>query len=402
MLKRLRLKFICINMIIVTVMLSVIFGVVLRITKTNLENEGIQMMRSVSSAPFHLGKLDERTKEVRLPFFMLESGPDGELTAVGGGYYDLSDEEFLRELAGIALASQEEIGLIPEYNLRFCRMKTPAGERMVFSDISSEISAIQHLIKTCLRIGIISFFIFLGISILLARWTVKPVEKAWNQQRQFVADASHELKTPLTVMITNAELLLSPDYDETTHRCFAEHMLTMARQMRVLTESLLDLARVDAGAAKSDWSGINLSELVEEAILPFEPLCFEKGLQLESSIETGIYVKGSEAHLHQVVEILLDNAQKYAADQGRINIVLKRQGRTHCLLSVANSGEAIPEADLENIFKRFYRVDKARTRTGSYGLGLSIARSIVTEHHGKIWAQSQQGENSFFVQLSAG
>ena len=161
---------------------------------------------------------------------------------------------------------------------------------------------------------------------------------------------------------------------------------------------LLDLARVDNGAVKTNSVEVNLSDLIEEEVLPFEPLYFEKGLTLSTAVEKNIHVKGSPQHLRQVLGILLDNAMKYSTPEGEVRVKLIRHG-SHCQLSVASPGENISTADLENIFKRFYRVDKARSRDGSYGLGLPIAQSIVQAHKGKIWAQSSEGVNTFFVQL---
>ena len=398
MLKRLRLKFILINMTIVTIMLCVIFGVVLRSTQRNLRKESIRMMQMVANDPIRPGRPGDVPAEIRLPFFTLDIGPNGEVIATGGGFYDLSDKAFLGSLADTVAASEKQLGTIKEYNLRFLRAQTPRGERIVFSDISSEQSTLDNLLRNCLLIGGASFFVFLLISMFLARWSVRPVEKAWEQQRKFVADASHELKTPLTVITTNAELLQNPDCNETSRLQFSGSILTMAKQMRVLTESLLNLARVDTGAAKTTFACLDFSQVASDAILPFEPVYFEKGLSLTAQIEEGIFVNGSEIHLRQVMEILLDNAQKYSPDHGEVVVALKKQGR-HCLLSVTNPGEGISKENLKNIFKRFYRVDPARTHDGSYGLGLSIAEGIVAEHHGKIWAESTAGINTFFVQL---
>ena len=127
---------------------------------------------------------------------------------------------------------------------------------------------------------------------------------------------------------------------------------------------------------------------------------FERELLLESSIEEKIRVKASDSHLRQVMDILLDNAAKYSAPNGCVQVTLVRQGG-HCLLSVASPGEPISREDLKNIFKRFYRIDKARAMNHSYGLGLSIAESIIKEHKGRIWADSAEGVNTFFVQLNA-
>ena len=144
---------------------------------------------------------------------------------------------------------------------------------------------------------------------------------------------------------------------------------------------------------------VELSRLVADAVLPFEPVIFERGLTLETDIAGDITVSGDAQQLHQVVDILLDNAQKYARDGGTVRVELKKNGHTRVQLCVSDSGEAISEEDLHNIFKRFYRADEARSASGSFGLGLSIAQSIVERHSGRIWAESRDGVNRFLVEL---
>lgn len=401
MLKRLRIKFVCFTMAIVTVMLCVIFGTVYYFTSKSLEAESIQMMQTIAANPFQLGRPNEVQEEVRLPYFILQTvGQYGELIAMESGYYDLSDEELLKEIWTVSFSSDEQTGILKEYNLRFYRTAASQTQRIIFADISSELATLDHLVKTCISIGTLSLLVFFGISLLLAHLAVKPIERAWTQQRQFVADASHELKTPLTVIMTNAELLQSSGYDEASRAQFSSSILTMSRQMRGLVESLLELARVDNGTAKMTLTALDFSGLVSDAVLPFEPLYFEKGLGLDCQIEEGIKLKGSESHLRQVMDILLDNAMKYSSPMGTVRIGLKRQG-SHCLLSVSNPGEQISQEDLKNIFKRFYRIDKARSMNQSYGLGLSIAEEIVSAHRGRIWAESAAGLNTFYVLLPA-
>lgn len=400
MLKKLRIKIVCFTMAIVTVMLCVIFGLVYYFTAENLETESISMMQTIANEPFRLGRPGERPDEIQLPYFTLQVGQRGEVLAMGGGYYDLSDEEFIGELLTVVLSGQEETGVLKEYNLRYCRVTTPMSWNIVFADMSSEQATLNSLIQSCVFIGVLSFLVFFGISLYLARIAVKPVEKAWDQQKQFVADASHELKTPLTVIMTNAELLQSAGQDEAAKAQSSNSILAMSRQMRGLVEGLLDLARVDNGAGKMTFAEVDLSQLVSDGLLPFEPVYFEQGLELVSEIEAGIKVKGSESHLRQVVDILLDNAMKYSSPEGQVTVMLKRQGSSS-LLAVSNPGDVISKEDLKNIFKRFYRVDQARSMNQSYGLGLSIAERIVQEHKGKIWAESAQGQNTFFVQLPA-
>ena len=139
--------------------------------------------------------------------------------------------------------------------------------------------------------------------------------------------------------------------------------------------------------------------LVSDATLPFEPVFFEKGLTLHTAVTENIRINGNPSELRQVLDILLDNAQKYSRENGTTRMTLQGRGKGHCLLTVANEGEAIPLSDLNRLFKRFYRADQARSRTGSFGLGLSIAESIVKRHKGKIWAESKNGFNTFYVEL---
>jgi len=399
MTKKLRRQFIIITMSIVTIMLCIIMALIYFFTKMNLENNSINMMQNIAGRPFLLHLPNETQEDVRLPYFTLQLNMQGGLIATGGGYYDLSDEKFLNDLIKATFSDSRRIGIIEEYNLRFYRMSTSVSQILVYADISNELAILNTLIRNCILIGIACFLIFLRISFLLANWAIKPVDKAWRQQRQFIADASHELKTPLTVIMTNAELMQNPDYDERSRAAFASGILAMSKQMRNLVEQMLELARADDIRHNTIFSSVDFSRLVSDATLPFEPIFFEKGLTLHTEISENISVNGDSSQLRQVLDILLDNAQKYSCENGATWVTLQRYGKGRCLLTVANEGEEIPEKDLNNLFKRFYRADKARSRTGSFGLGLSIAETIITRHKGKIWAESKNNINTFFVEL---
>lgn len=399
MLKKLRLKFILINMTIVTIMLGVIFGLLYYSTSRNLERESMQMMESVAMNPMQLGPPNKPPKDVRLPYFSVMINHAGEATEIGGGFFDMSDREFLRELLEVTFDTHTNTGVLKEYNLRFSLKELPMGKCIVFADMTSEQSTLQNMMRTFFIVGSAAFLLFLGISILLARWAVKPVDLAWQQQKQFVADASHELKTPLTVIQTSAELLHAADCPERDRKTLTDSILTMSCQMRGLVENLLDLARIDNGSVKEEYSTVSFSDIVSETAMTFEPVFFEKGLPLHYDIEPDICVNGIESHLKQLISILLDNAAKYAAPGGETIVKLSRGTHKHFLLEVSNQGEAISDEDLKNLFKRFYRADKARAMNHSYGLGLSIAQSIAEEHHGKIWAVSMDGYNRFYSEL---
>lgn len=399
MLKKLQIKFVSVIMTLTLFMMCAIFGMIYYFTRASLEADSIRMMKNIVSSPMRPDLPGEPSEDIRLPYFILQFEENGTVTVRGNsGYYDLSDREFLDELIRTAMNSGEQTGTIRAYHLRFCQAQTPQGPCLVFADISSEQNTLNHLLQNFIGIGVITAAAFFLISLLLARWAVNPVRQAWMQQRQFVADASHELKTPLTVILTNAELLQSSDCDEISRAQFSGSILTMAKQMRGLVESLLELARLDSQTENVSLLPLDLSALVSDALLPFEPLYYEHGIAMNCQIREHVTVKGNETRLRQVVDILLDNALKYTPSPAAVTVALQVQGN-HCLLSVANPGGAIAPEDLKNIFKRFYRADEAHTRTGSYGLGLAIAEGIITAHRGKIWAESSHGINTFFVRL---
>lgn len=354
------------------------------------------MMQTVAADPLQLNW--PGISSSRLPYFTVRISMWGDIRVNGDSYYDLSDTEFLAGLVNTALSGDSVTGRIPEYSLRyFCTVSNGSGY-IIFADVSSEGATLRNLTRNCVFIGIGSLAAFFAICLFLAKWSVRPVENAWNQQRQFVSDASHELKTPLTVILTNAEMLRSPVYGDEEKSRFSENILTMSHQMKALVESLLSLARAENGSMREAFEAVDLSALVRDALLPFEPVFFEKGLELQSEIDPEIRCSGSEGHLRQVTEILLDNARKYAAP-GVVDVRLERHGRGHCVLSVSTPGEPLSPEECEAVFRRFYRKDKARSGDGSYGLGLAIAKSILEEHKGKIWCQGGDGKNTFFVQL---
>ena len=397
MLKKLRLKFICINMTFVTIMLVFIMLTVIQFTKFNMKQDSIQMLNNIATNPLYLIRPNDSI-DVDLPYFSLRLDDENQLIESVSSYYNLSNTDFFHEVIYASSEITDQVGELPSYNLRFMRLSTPTDQFMIFVDISHETQTLQTLTRNCLIIGVMSFFIFLIISIFFANWAVKPVDKAWKQQKQFIADASHELKTPLAVIMTNAELLQIPSSTEERKTQFAENIYTMSIRMRNLVNGLLELSKIDNGLMQSSMTHVNFSSLTENSVYLFEPLFFEQDVLLEYELTPEIYVTGSETHLKQVVEILLDNALKYGATHNCVHVDLKKQKRC-CHLTVSSTGTPLSQEDLKNIFKRFYRTDKTRSDSESYGLGLSIARSIILEHKGKIWAESVEGRNVFHVTL---
>lgn len=274
MIKKLRRKFIVINMLIISVILLISLGILCYSTGRDLKKKSINMMENIIINPFKLKVIEEHSDEVRLPYFAVLLDSQNEVDDIIGGYYDLSDVAFLEEVVQGIVNSGEGIGELENMNLRYLYKETPKYSRIVFSDTSSEKSALRNLLNTCLGTYILSFAAFLGISVLLAKWAVRPVETAWEQQKQFIADASHELKTPLTVITTNAELLENSGTNERDVRIFSGNILNMAEQMRVLLERMIELAKGDMETGIK-YSKVNLSKLIMDGILPYEAVFFE-------------------------------------------------------------------------------------------------------------------------------
>lgn len=401
MLKRLRIKFIAVIMSIVTILFIILFGLVLHFTKENIERESVQMMRTMTFHPPDdkpMRKPDKKPDNIRLPVFTINISEDGTLSAFGSDFYDLTDQELLQNLVNAANEKSTETGVLHDYDLRYMKSGKGPVHSIVFADISSEKTMLRGLIRNAVVIGLIGYAAFFLISLLLAKWVTKPVEKTWNEQKQFISDASHELKTPLTIIMTNAEMLSDKSYSERDRDGFTNNILSTSKRMRGLVESLLELARLDNNRVPIQHVPFDFSKLISDSILPFEPLFYENDMELAAEIDKDIQIEGDNEKLRQVVNILLDNALKYSDPADNVTVRLTTHG-SECILSVSGRGTPLSRDERENIFKRFYRVDQARNDGQSYGLGLSIADSIVKEHNGKIWAESADGFNTFYVSL---
>ena len=399
MIKKLRIKFVCYVMLHVTILLILSLTVLVSYIQKSMVSERYSVLHRIAEDPgrkFRPSTVDE--SDFYPPYFILVSDGNGNLLSSGDSLFDLSEIEVLEKLYERTLGIGKLEGIVEEYDLRFVRMETPWGPKLVFADMSGERAMTRHLVKDSILVGLGALAIFTGVSLLLSVWAIKPVDQAWRQQKQFVSDASHELKTPLTVIMSNAELLQEPGYSDEQRRGFSESILAMSQQMRHLVESLLNLARLDTlWETDSFVADLNLSALVEDCILPFEPLYFERGLLLESSVEPDLHIRGNELALRQCADILLDNAQKYS-DPGTVRLCLRRSGR-QAELTVSNPSPELSKSECRDVFKRFYRRDTSRSDSGSYGLGLPIAEGIVTRHGGKIVCDWENGRICFTVTL---
>lgn len=312
------------------------------------------------------------------------------------------DEDFYSDKIGeIISASSAEGHIKSETGYWAYRLKPfGTGYAIAFTDIQSEHDMLRNLFLILLLVGLAALTAAFLISLYSANRSIKPIEESYNKQKQFVADASHELKTPLTTINTNIDVLMSHGESKISdEKKWLDYIKNETERMTKLTNDLLYLARADHDSGQTLFDKASFSDAAESVILTMEAVIFEKNINLGYDIAPDLYVLASAEKLKQLVMILLDNAIKYTPEKGDITICLKIQPkRQNALLSVKNSGAGIGEEDLKHIFERFYRSDKSRARSsGGYGLGLAIAKAIAEETGGTISARSEQGKYTEFT-----
>lgn len=408
MLRRLRLKFILTNMLLVTVVLLAVFGALMISTAQQLERESAAAMKLAlrqdgipPQLELHLpDQGGAREWRWAIPVFCVTIEADGTLTLEEGSQVKVTEDTLAQAVQEIQEA-QAPSGTLQNLGLRFQQEQLSDGRvRIAFSDLSWERATLGRLMVNSLLIGGAALAVFFAISLFLARLSLKPVERAWTQQRQFVADASHELKTPLTVILANTGLVLShPEDTVAAQSKWLEYTHDEAEQMKELVDDLLFLAKSDAARQPAARAETAMSEVALGCLLPFELVAFEAGVALEHRITPGLSLRGDEGQLRRLVMILLDNAVKYAGPGGTVTLTLERH-QERLRLAVHNTGEPIPPEHLPHLFERFYRADAARNRSGGgYGLGLAIARSILEGHHGRLTVTSTAAAGTTFTAL---
>ena len=269
--------------------------------------------------------------------------------------------------------------------------KLENGKLLVIANNNNIQNMLLRGIRNSLIIFTILTIIFIYISKLITNWITKPVMESFNKQKDFIYDASHELKTPLAVIMANISCLR----DNPKEAKWLNNIENESTKMNELIKKLLTLAKTER--EEYPRNNGNLSKVVELSSISFEAVAFEKGITLKYDIQNNINFNMNDNDIKELISILLDNAIKHSYDNEIIKVNLRKENN-NIILEVINKGDEIKKEDEEKIFERFYRVDKARTRNENrYGLGLSIAKNIVINHHGKITASSKNNITTFKV-----
>ena len=282
-----------------------------------------------------------------------------------------------------AVNGKNERGWI--YNYRYKVFSTENGYGIVLVDGSVNRSLLMQstTIAGCVLLGCAVLVVILIF--LLSKKAVKPIAESYEKQKQFITDANHELKTPLTLIMANVEIAeLELGKNE-----WLDDIRSEGNRMAELVNQLVALSRMDEDGHRMNMTEVAIGLLVADTAREFEPLAKERGKTLTASVDKEIVYRGDEALLYRLVGILLDNAVKYCDNGGEIHVALQKGRRT--VLTVENTYAAVGEIELHKLFDRFYRADKARKFTGGYGIGLSMAKAIAENHKGEITAYKKDG-----------
>ena len=400
MIRKLRWQFVGVCMALVLTVLAAVFAAAYHAVRQNIEDLSRQVLTQViredgsGSAPGV--SVEIGGDRLLLPYFTVNIW-GGTAYITGGTYANLEDTDALRDILSQCLEQNQTEGTVEDYHLRYLVEDNGLYRKLAFVDMSMEQATLARVIRSYLVIALAALLVLLGIAAAASRWVTRPVERAWRQQRQFLSDASHELKTPLTVILSNAELLEGAALPEKPAR-WSGNIRCEAEQMRTLVEQMLTLARADNGVRPAAMEPVNFSDVATECVLSFEPVAFEAGKPLEDHVAEDVTVTGDRDRLRHLISILLDNAVKYGAPGGTITLTLERTER-QARLTVANPGDPIPPEHLPHLFERFYRADSSRGEQSGFGLGLSIADTIAREHKGSLRAESDAVSTRFIFTL---
>ncbi|MDO4747970.1 MAG: HAMP domain-containing sensor histidine kinase [Eubacteriales bacterium] len=324
-------------------------------------------------------------------FYSVAIADDGQILDIDVGKQDKYDKKTLQSYALDILESGNTQGSIDD--LAYFVEPKQGYTLVAFMDNTIVKHNMGTLFRYTLVFGSVALVALFFVAIYLAKRIVKPLEESYQKQKQFISDAGHELKTPVSVVSANAELLSREIGDNK----WLSNIQFENERMGDIISQLLNLAKTEDTTILKE--SLNLSRLVAGGALPFESVAFEKGLTLVTKINDDITIIGNNSQLSQLVSILVDNAIRHSTNGKEIEIVLT-ESRGHANLSVINASDPIPRETREKLFERFYRVDEARnSEDNHYGLGLAIAKAIVTAHNGKISVNCKDNKVCFTARI---
>ncbi len=398
MLKKLKLKFILNNMFLISIVIVTTFSalcLLIYFTEeaklTDTLEENLQMAQS--NIPHLPNSPHEPDSIIYEQSFTVLVNEIGQIVSESPNNIDNS---FLEQAIDTVLDAEYGRGNLRLLDLSYMKKEIPNGVLISFISREHLNTRVRESVSQSSLAALVSLLLFLYISKRLADISIAPVEQAWEQQKQFLADASHDLKTPLTVILANNNILSSHKDDTVGSQMkWIDSTNEEAGRMSDLINKMLELAKNESTKEELRVARVDLSETVENAILQFEVVAFERNITIESGIQPGIVVKTHRATVSKILEILFDNAIKYSNENEKIAVTLYQSSKK-VYFSINNKGEYIKEDELPHIFERFYRTNKER-EVGGHGLGLSLAKKKCDMLGAKIEAESNPEDGTTFT-----
>ena len=408
MIYRLQRKFILISTVAVLSVIALVFGVILVLNITSINRNMDILADRVSEGggrfPGSLGEMmppdkippkDEQKFNFITPetpfttrHFTVFFDEEGKVNQTFTESIYAIDDETAIEYAEKALDEGNERGWISSY--RYKVFFTEIGNGVVFVDGSMSRSAMMQSMTIAGIVLLGCAALVLILIFILSKKAVKPIAESYEKQKQFITDANHELKTPLTLILANLDIAEA----ELGKNEWLDDIRSEGHRMTELVNQLVSLSRMDEEGHPMNITEVSIGELTLDTVSEFESLAKERGKALIASVDKELTCLGDEALLYRLVGILMDNAIKYCDQGGEISVTLRRGRRV--VLTVENTYSAVGEIELSRLFDRFYRADKARKFTGGYGVGLSMAKAIVEKHRGEITAYKKDGSHIGF------
>ncbi|MGN1166956.1 MAG: sensor histidine kinase [Lachnospiraceae bacterium] len=408
MIKKLRMKLIAASMVSLLIVLLIIEGIIAMLNYNKIVTEADRILEILDENDGKLPKMDLYPKKDNdIPrrkshqsssefpyesrYFSVLMDEDGEVISSDTGKITIVDSDAAIEYAQTIWEKGSKEGFIENY--RYYVSETESDIRIIFLDCGRSLSTFSDFIITGITVSVIGLVSVFILMIFVSSYIVKPFSENYEKQKRFITDAGHELKTPLTIIDADTEVL-EMDFGENE---WIADIQTQTKRMADLTNNLILLSRMEEERKKELMIEFPLSDVVEETVGTFQSLIKTQNKTLKSNIKPLIVMKGDEKAIRQLVTILLDNAVKYSDEEGRIEVSLEKQ-KNRIRFSVFNTTEMISREHLEHLFDRFYRTDSSRnSQTGGYGLGLSIAAATVNAHKGKIVALTEDEKSLLIV-----
>ncbi|MEE0732083.1 MAG: HAMP domain-containing sensor histidine kinase [Acutalibacteraceae bacterium] len=405
MLKRLRRKFIGITMCSIVLVLGSIIGIINLANYWNINNNADALLSVLAENDGVFPRVGDmegsgqkpppRDMSPEAPFntryFTVVLRLDGTVFSVDTGRIAAVSSEEAAEYAAQLYAQGKTGGFFENY--KYQAHACNEGIMYIFLDCNEELETFYSFLFVSILASLIGILLVFALVLFFSKLAVRPVAESYEKQKQFITDASHEIKTPLTVIDANTEVLEM----ESGENEWTKSIKNQVKRLASLTEKLVFLSRMEEENAALQMADFSLSEAILQTAQPYEAIAEVQGKTLSLEIERNVSYYGNEASLRQLISLLLDNAMKYSNPGGSIAVQFRTAGKNK-VLSVKNTVSHIQKGKLDMLFERFYRLDSSRSsQTGGYGIGLSVARAIVTAHKGKISAQSDDGRSILFT-----